>query len=192
MNKKTAALSVLALLACASVAVHAWRTRFLPRPILVPLSASPGAGGDTAAVKDAEAAVANFFALQDVYILSDAKPPRYTPADAAWATETVRGQADALDRLIPVLKAAVRKDVPVGDAPVPRTYHVSMALYYFTDPKNRTADVWDRAQARANLASALLFIDRSRRSTRGDKRRIAEEMARLPEYEKALAPHPDL
>ena len=127
---------------------------------------------------NAEITVSNYHALEDAFLDAAADEKA-----RARATELVKTESAALDELIPKLKAAVARKAPRRAFKVPAGFAVSYAR--FADDADAA---WPLARDRANTASALSYLYRSRgaksAAVRKERAKARQVLSRLKKPEK--------
>lgn len=147
-----------------------------PKPELAAHRVPAPTDGDGLAA-ELELGQRNYFALQDYYLgLGEGGFPKkfqrvheLSTEEAAWASEAVAAQSQALARLLPEMEKALKGRVATMDAPLPAAPKMSLAILDL-----ESAGPWSLAQARSNLAGYLAYLYRVRRSARADEAKRAE------------------
>lgn len=127
------------------------------RPRLAPhTAADPAALSTDEVVAETDAAVANYFALQNFYLTPKSFFKREPSSkDKKWAAKTVAAESEALSRLLPLAARLTTGPVPPRAQKEKRIYLISYAVFGLDD---ESAAVWETARLRANLASELLSL----------------------------------
>ena len=130
---------------------------------------------DDVVALNAEITVSNYHALEDAFLAASADEQA-----KAKATELVKSESAALDALIPKLKAAAGRKAGRRPFKAPQGFAVSYAR--FADDAD---PAWPLARDRANTASALDYLYRSRglksaavRKERAKARQVLSRLAR--------------